>query len=164
MVKIKKDKFKDKEKQTRSLPRLGALLGACLAVMCVLYAKGRVPSRASVEVQVGFLACLAIAFRTFHTHSFSTQLPFEHNDPIIGYVRVERQVERLLWEPDKPFARRCFERGDPVILTNTVATKWRAMAQWTPSFLRQHIRRCSASSLLACAPASLLNIAPFPLA
>ena len=54
------------------------------------------------------------------------------------YIRA-REVERIKWEPEDAFAAHLAELGRPVVLTNTVISKWPAVRNWREnSYLRSH--------------------------
>ena len=54
-------------------------------------------------------------------------------------------VPREVWEPDKPFVDWLLQRRhrSPVILTNTLASRWRASQRWSPEYLSHHLSSSS---------------------
>ena len=52
-----------------------------------------------------------------------------------------KPVPREAWEPGKPFVEWLVQRRhrSPIILTNTLASRWRASKRWSPEYLSEHL-------------------------
>ena len=52
-----------------------------------------------------------------------------------------KPVPREMWLPGKPFVDWLTQRRhrSPIILTNTLASRWRASKRWSPEYLSEHL-------------------------
>jgi hypothetical protein len=54
---------------------------------------------------------------------------------------VAQPVRRVAWQPDRPFVGRVLAQTprEPLVLTNTLATRWRAAGRWSPGYLSREL-------------------------
>ena len=52
------------------------------------------------------------------------------------------------WTPDRSFAQQAVQFGRPVVIRNSVVTRWPAMTSWTPSYLTKNLNSESKGALV----------------
>jgi hypothetical protein len=58
----------------------------------------------------------------------------------VQFLPIIKQIEMMrLASPDAPFAKEAIEMGKPLLIKNSITTKWKALGAWSPKYLQLKI-------------------------